>query len=314
MILVVSHPADDHAVAVLAALERSGHAAVLFDTGSFPIRAHLTQRFSDSGRSFEFSTEGRTLDLTDCRVGWWRRPQSFTMQPELAGDAVSFTYSECHEAVAGLWPSLDIRWVNPPALDELAHHKPYQLAVAQEVGLPIPRTVITNSPDVAREFIAELAPQRTVFKTFLASPECWRETRVIRADELKLLDAVSLAPVIFQEYVAAAGDVRVTVVGDKMFAAEIRAAQGGYDIDYRMDIAGASFQPTDIDTETQKGIRGLMERLGLVYGAIDLRRTKTGDVFLEINPAGEWLFVEGRTGQPITLALAELLVELDRIR
>jgi glutathione synthase/RimK-type ligase-like ATP-grasp enzyme len=312
VILVVSHPADDHAAAVLAALESSGHPAVLLDTGSFPINAFLTERFSDSGRSYEFSTHGQIIDFTTCRAGWWRRPQPFTLQSELASEVVSFTYSECHEAVAGLWSALNLKWVNPPALDEVAHHKPYQLAIATEVGLPIPRTVITNNPDVARRFIDELAPERTVYKTFLASEECWRETRVVRPHELELLDRVSLAPVIFQEYVSAVADVRVTVVGDRMFAAEIRAAPGGYDIDYRMDINGADFQPTELAIETQGGIRRLMERLGLVYGAIDFRRTERGDVFLEINPAGEWLFVEERTAQPITRALAELLADLDR--
>lgn len=80
-----------------------------------------------------------------------------------------------------------------------------------------------------------------------------------------------------------------------------------------MDLDGARFQPTTLPASTQKGIRAVMKRLGLVYGAIDLRRTPDHqDVFLEINPAGEWRFVEDRTGQPITEAMAELLVELDR--
>ena len=49
--------------------------------------------------------------------------------------------------------------------------------------------------------------------------------------------------------------------------------------------------------------------LELVYSAADLHRTPEGDyVFLEVNPAGEWRFVEERTGQPITRAVAELLV------
>jgi glutathione synthase/RimK-type ligase-like ATP-grasp enzyme len=312
VILIVSHQADDHAAGVLAALERSRHPAVLLDTARFPVNAALTERFSNGSISYEFSINGRTIDLGACRAGWWRRPQSFTLQPKLAPEVVSFTYSECFEAVAGLWAALKVKWVNPPALDEVAHHKPYQLAVATDVGLPIPRTVITNSPEAARQFIAELAPERTIYKTFLASEQCWRETRVVRPDELKLLDRVSLAPVIFQEYVAAAADIRVTVVGDRMFPVEIRAAQGGYDIDYRMDIGGASFQPTLLAPETQKGIRRLMRRLGLIYGAIDLRRTAKGDVFLEINPAGEWRFVEERTGQPITQAMADLLADLDR--
>jgi glutathione synthase/RimK-type ligase-like ATP-grasp enzyme len=52
----------------------------------------------------------------------------------------------------------------------------------------------------------------------------------------------------------------------------------------------------------------LMTRLGLVYGAIDLRLTPEGRyVFLEINPAGQFLYVEYATGQPIAAALARTL-------
>ena len=311
MILVISHAGDDHAVAVLAALKRRGHPAVLLDTARFPADASVTERFSVAGRSFQFSLNGDSFDLTACRAGWWRRPQPFTMDPRLAPAVVSFSYTECHEALSGLWSALDIKWVNPPSLDEVAHHKPYQLAVATNVGLRIPRTVITNNPVMARGFIRELAPEPVIYKTFLANEQCWRETRIIRADELELLDTVSLAPVIFQEYIPAVADVRVTVIGDRMFAAEIKAAEGGYDVDYRMDLAGARFEPTTLAAETETGIRQLMKKLGLVYGAIDLRRTATGDIFLEINPAGEWRFVEERTGQPITQAMAELLAYLD---
>lgn len=313
MILIVSYPTDDHTVGVLSALNRLGHPAVLIDTARFPSDASLSQRFDGDQRSYEWSTDGRSIDLTACRAGWWRRPQAFTLQPGISLDVMSFTYSECHEAVAGLWAALDLNWVNPPELDEVAHHKPYQLAAAAEVGLTVPRTIVTNDPNVARKFIAALGPERTVYKTFLASEQCWRETRVVRPVELELLDSVRLAPVIFQEYVPAIADVRVTVVGERMFAAVIIPAPGGYDLDYRMDMDGASFEPAELPVETQQGIHALMKRLGLVFGAVDLRRTPDDRyVFLEVNPAGEWRFVEERTGQPITHAVAELLTGLDQ--
>ena len=312
MIVVVSHPADDHATGVLGALDRAGHPAVLVDTARFPSQASLTQRFGDGPPRWELTVDGSQIDLADCRVAWWRRPQGFTLHPEIAADVASWTYTECHEAMAGMWAALDATWVNPPALDEAAHHKPYQLAVATEVGLPIPRTVITNDPSVARDFAEGVGIERTVYKTFLASEQHWRETRILRPEEVGLLDRVALAPVIFQEYVPAEADVRVTVVGDRMFATAIRPAPGGYDVDYRMDLVGATFTATDLPPDTERGLRALMDRLGLVYGAIDLRRTEGGDVFLEVNPAGEWRFIEDRTAQPITDAMADLLVSLDR--
>jgi glutathione synthase/RimK-type ligase-like ATP-grasp enzyme len=202
--------------------------------------------------------------------------------------------------------------VNPPASDEIAHHKPLQLARAQEVGLPVPRTLITNDPDDARRFVDEVGPGRTVYKTFVATEENWRETRIIRSEEVALLDSVRLAPVIFQEYVAAVADLRVTVVGDRLWPTQIVAGGSSYAVDYRMDMGAAEFSPTHLPDDVAEKLMLLMKRLDLVYGAIDLRRTPEGEhVFLEVNPAGEWLFVEERTGQPLTAAMADLLAALD---
>jgi glutathione synthase/RimK-type ligase-like ATP-grasp enzyme len=312
VILVVSHAADDHAVGVLAVLARRGHDAVLVDTAQFPAGASLVERFGAGAPAYELAFNGQRIDLCGCRAAWWRRPQPYTLHDGIAPGVASFTYTECNEAVAGLWAALDLTWVNRPELDEVAHHKPYQLAVAAEVGLRIPRTLITNDPGEARRFVDELGLGRVIYKTFLATEEHWRETRLVREEELAVLDRVRLAPVIFQELVPGA-DIRVTAVGERLFATAITAAPGGYDLDYRMDLPGATFQPTELSAEISEGLRALMRRLGLLYGAIDLRRTADGEyVFLEINPAGEWMFVEQRSGQPITEAVADFLIDLDR--
>jgi glutathione synthase/RimK-type ligase-like ATP-grasp enzyme len=56
----------------------------------------------------------------------------------------------------------------------------------------------------------------------------------------------------------------------------------------------------------------LMKRLGLVYGAIDMRKNVRGEyIFLEINTAGQWLFMEEPTGMPISETLADKLIEMD---
>ena len=61
------------------------------------------------------------------------------------------------------------------------------------------------------------------------------------ARDLEVLDTVRFAPVIFQSFMPAEGDLRVTIVGDVMFTTEVRSAPGGYAIDYRMDLSGASY-------------------------------------------------------------------------
>jgi glutathione synthase/RimK-type ligase-like ATP-grasp enzyme len=172
--------------------------------------------------------------------------------------------------------------------------------------------LITSDPDNARAFVRAQGVGKTVFKTFSATHAVWRETRLVRADEFDVLDAVRFAPVIFQEYIAAEADLRITHVGGKFFPAAIYAQDTDYPIDFRMSLGQARTEPCEVPDQVAERLRTLMDRLGLVYGAIDMRRTPDGDyVFLEVNTAGEFLFVEERTGQPITQAIADWLAVVD---
>lgn len=179
--------------------------------------------------------------------------------------------------------------------------------MAQEVGLTIPRTLITNEPAAARAFVAA-EPGGTIYKAFSATEQEWRETRLLRPEEMAGLDNVAYAPVIFQEYVPAGVDLRITVIGDAIFPAAIHSQETSYPIDFRMDMSQARIEPATLPAETEASLLMLMARLGIVYGAIDMRRTPDGhDVFLEVNPAGQWLFIEQRTHHPITATLARHL-------
>lgn len=267
------------------------------------------------GRSLLLCLPDQTeLSLADCKVIWWRRPQPFTLHPEIQRTSHrTFTYNECYEAFSGLWQAHDAFWVNPPPRDEAAARKAYQLRIAQEVGLNIPTTLITNDPDRARDFIAAQGYEKTVYKAFSATEQEWRETRLLKRNELALIDSVRYAPVIFQEYIPAEFDLRVTVVGEEIFVAAIHSQETSYKVDYRMAMADARFEAFRLPPEVEQGVHALMVKLGLVYGAIDMRLTPDGRyVFLEINPSGQWLFIEERTDQAITASFAQLLAAHDR--
>jgi glutathione synthase/RimK-type ligase-like ATP-grasp enzyme len=113
--------------------------------------------------------------------------------------------------------------------------------------------------------------------------------------------------VIFQRHVAAVADLRVTIIGDEIFAAAVDLSDLSYDVDVRLNL-NARLVAHDLPEDVAAMLRTLMQHLGLLYGAIDLRLTEDGRyVFLEINPAGQFLYVEQQTGQPITAALAARL-------
>jgi glutathione synthase/RimK-type ligase-like ATP-grasp enzyme len=121
-----------------------------------------------------------------------------------------------------------------------------------------------------------------------------------------------LAPAILQAYVPGV-DIRVTVVAGRIFATAIDARQTGSPEDFRPVYAQANVSACRLPVEIEAGVRALVDSLGLSYAAIDLRRTDDGrHLFLEVNPAGQWLFLEDRTGQPITRAVADGLVEAAR--
>ena len=123
------------------------------------------------------------------------------------------------------------------------------------------------------------------------------------------------APVIFQEFVPAEADLRVTVMGSHCVAAAIRTAPSSYRYDYRMDLERSTVELFALPGKIEARLLALMRRLGLVYGAIDLRLTLDGRfVFLEINPSGQWLFIEERIGRSMTETFARLLVDGDRGR
>lgn len=308
-ILIVSTLQDVHARAVMTALAAAGAQLELLDLAEFPQRLALSMAFDPGGRRFALRRRNgdRELDLAEVTAVWWRRPQPFGLSPALADPAARrFAVSEAMTAFQGLYQSLDALWINDPTRDSVASHKPYQLTLAQDIGLEIPPTLMTNDEDAARAFWRAHAGE-VIHKQFLALPDTWRETRRLRDGDERIAPAVAHAPVIFQRHVPASADLRVIVVGEHLFAAATDVSRSAYPQDVRMNL-DARYEEHVLPDHVARQLRALMERLGLVYGAIDLRLTPDGRyVFLEINPAGQFLYIEYATGQPITAALAKAL-------
>ncbi len=310
-ILIISHTHDIHGTQVLSRLEQRGADVLFLDTSRIPREVNVTlEHFADRDWKGTLAVDGRALQLDAIRSVWWRRPQPFTLHSEIDGaDDRHFALSETHAAMSGAWSLLNARWMNDPDRDDRASRKAWQLRVAREAGLTVPRTCITNVPDTAREFVA-VCSTNVIYKAFSATEKTWRETRVLKESEIGLLENVRFAPVIFQENIPGRADLRITVVGDAIFPAEIVVPQHAYKHDFRMSMESAAIVKHELPDGVATSIKALMKSLGLVYGAIDMRQTPGGDyVFLEINPAGQWLFIEHRTGQPISETIADQLAE-----
>jgi glutathione synthase/RimK-type ligase-like ATP-grasp enzyme len=314
VILVVSFPDDPHAAAVGQALDRLGEPWGRIDLADFPDRASLAFSYGPK-RVPDFRLRprrGPELRLGEVRAAWWRRPRPFSPHGVVSPEHRRFAEREWRDATLGLWRALRIPWVNDPVAADVAALKTWQLALAQDVGLPIPRTIVTSDPRRARAFVGGGRPR--IYKTLHSERGLWRPTRRVGPGERRLLGAVRHAPVIFQELIPGV-DVRVTVVGRRLFPVEIDARRSGSPDDFRMDFAGSKVRACRLPADLERRMLGMTRRLGLSYAAFDLRRRRNGGhVFLEVNPGGQWLGVEEISGLPITDALARLLATAARRR
>ena len=293
----------------MAALTAQGARTELLDLSEFPTCLALSMTFEGGGRRFALRRrDGEMLDFEAVHAVWRRRPQPFQMAAGMDPAHERFALSEAATAFQGLYQALHVHWVNDPVRDAVAGHKTYQLALAQEIGLEIPPTLMTNDVEEARAFWRRHEGE-VIYKQFLALPDTWRETRRLTPEDETQAASIAHTPVIFQRHVPAVADLRVTAVGGEFYAAATDVRDADYPLDVRMNV-DPKYVTHELPPEITGKLGTLMERLSLVYGAIDLRLTPEGRyVFLEINPAGQFLYIENATGQPIAAALALTLLK-----
>ncbi|MHA7772987.1 MvdC/MvdD family ATP grasp protein [Roseibium sp. M-1] len=306
MILIISFAGNEHVNKVTQHLRSEFD---ILDLASIPMETRINARAGASQDRLYFETaSGRRIDLDRVGAVWCRRIRPFRIDPVIADETSRmFAQSETTEAVQGFWYAMPCYWMNPPTADETALRKVTQHRVARRLGLRIPETLVTNDPQQARLFVEEHSATGVVRKAFRNVAQAPRETLKVGALEMAQLDAVRFAPVIFQEYIPLALDLRVTIVDGEVFATSFRS-ETRYEVDYRPGVGTAEVRAYDLPDDVSDKLLKLMDWFGLRYGAIDLRVTPGGEhVFFEVNPAGEYLFASERTGQPVPQAIAAAL-------
>jgi glutathione synthase/RimK-type ligase-like ATP-grasp enzyme len=137
-------------------------------------------------------------------------------------------------------------------------------------------------------------------------------TSEVRQEDLEEAEMLRHCPMVFQERISKARELRIACVGENFFVGAIDASTSSRGrIDWRLSGPGeCSWQADDIPDDVSLRLKALMRSFGLVYGAIDMIGTSDGEyVFLEVNPGGEWGMLERDLGLPISEALADALIK-----
>lgn len=271
--------------------------------------ADFTFALTESSARRGLSVGTRTLDLDKVTAVWYRRAIQPGVIADLSPGERVFVAGELRHLATGLVLNPDVIWVNPIDRVSVAEHKLYQLQIARQLGFRVPRTIVSRDPIELRKFAEEnQGPTicKPIFHGMFVDETSFYSvyTRRVTPESIDA-DSVTPCPVLLQEEIPRCADVRATFIGSKCFVADIKGDSSL--VDWRDPNLTVSYSESSLSADVQTMCKAMLEKLGLKYGAFDFVRTPNGDlVFLEINPTGEWAWLEDRLGFPMRDAFIQL--------
>ena len=245
----------------------------------------------------------QTINLADVTAMYVRAYESVRL-PEIAEagrENAAWRHAEQVDDILASWSELTPALVvNRFSASASNGSKPYQLQQIRTLGWSTPETLITTDPDELRAFWNRHG--NVIYKSISAV-----RSRVSRLtpDHASRFDDLAYCPTQFQQHIEGV-DYRVHVVGEKVFACEVRC---GAD-DYRYSSDAPDIRAYLLPEEIEERCKVTAAAMNLSIAGIDLRRASNGEWFcFEVNPSPAFSYYERITGQPIAEALARLLVD-----
>ncbi|MCB9466489.1 MAG: MvdC family ATP-grasp ribosomal peptide maturase [Candidatus Eisenbacteria bacterium] len=343
-VLLVTHSRDVFTVdRVQQALVDRGIEAVRLDTDRFPLGQELSLVIEGDSSRKDPRHEELSWDAVWLRKVW--PPDLSDVDPEYAAavrQEVQAFWRVFWDGVTAAGPR-PTRWINNPVATFAAENKGRQLREARDIGLAVPDTVITNRMSDVRQLLGRhpggiVSKMLTPLSVSLEGDGPFAYTQIVEREDLEDADSLRACPMVFQERIEAEVELRVVVIESEVYVGGIRTpGQSGSAediaesrakpddtraatsarssrsateaaVDWRRGGTGAAWENASLSEETKDKVVALVQRLGLVYAALDLIRTPSGeDVFLEANPSGEWGMLERDLGLPIAESLARAL-------
>lgn len=300
-VLIVSSTNDLHALAVQRELMWAGCS----------VHFLACDQLRENQLSFDFSREpsirldSQPVDVNGISTIWWRRPSLNQRVPESAlnDEQIDFINRNCASTLRSfLIASFSGKWVSSPEATDRAGDKLHQLRVARELGFRVPDTLLSNDPQTVREF-HQRHHGNIIIKAARNSGRVFLATRRADLDQLSD-DQISAVPSIYQELISGTQHLRVNCFGHEVHAALIETDE----LDWRPNI-NVPIRPFLVDADLEERIVALLDALGLRMGVMDLKISDRGDlIWFEVNPQGQFLFLEPLTGQNLLASFANFLL------
>ncbi len=310
--LVIGQFPDPHIDAVCDQLNRLGSDTLVFDP--FKRGHEIELSIGNDGPGGSIRGNGTSWPLESVAAVWWRwKPFSAAEWSgafaKVAEEFASREWRAVLRSIPAFMPNA--RCVNPIAAHVQVAQKPWQMALASQLGFRLPGTQFTNRPQAVLKQFSSYG--RVVYKTissFLVPPNDFIFTNEIAERDVRgSFSSIRRAPGTFQQLVEKDHELRVTVVGNHVFPVRIDSqASAETSLDWRRDQFRGMYESVRLDRILEQKLLDFQSRAGLLFGAYDLIVPKDGEpFFLECNPGGQWLWLELELGIPISAAIAQLL-------
>jgi glutathione synthase/RimK-type ligase-like ATP-grasp enzyme len=272
----------------------------------------------------EYNNKSYSID--ELGAFWNRRNFTTETTKKDSSSINSYIASQCSMHVNGLFRYISniIPTMNKPLANANATSKFYQNTVALKNELKVPPSFFGGSPDLAFDFINSIDQNDTISIKPIESTHLKMDdgntyahyNSIFEKRPRNQLDSLSDCPVILQKFIEKKMEFRVTVVGQEIFTASIDTSKASREakVDWRhYDWANTPYRTCTLPKIICDKILGLMNDLNLVFGAIDLILDQEDQFhFLEVNPQGQWLWVEDLTELKISECISDWLFQHSR--
>jgi glutathione synthase/RimK-type ligase-like ATP-grasp enzyme len=313
-VLIITNDHDEHADAVVEELTGREVPVFRFHPADFPHACSVSLEIEDGRVRGELRSHGDRVSFDQICGAWYRRSGNlYETRLSMTSERLdNYVKTQAQATVSALCSTLDTLWVSHPLTLRRGEVKALQLVAASRAGLKIPHTLISNDPERAAPFVAALGDVDCAIKPLLAVGVTddrggFRMPLTAMLPRGHSLESVALAPTILQPYVDKAFELRCVVIGEEIFAAKMDTQA---DEKSRVDSRGGDpdHEIFELPDEVKSSLRRLMDFFGLNFASLDMIVTPDGEfVFLELNPNGQWLWLELALGLPLVAAMADLL-------
>jgi glutathione synthase/RimK-type ligase-like ATP-grasp enzyme len=304
MILIITHKQDYTADFVINKLNQQNIQYYRYNCEDC-LTEPLTLKFGDIS-SLSFLSNKKITSV------WYRR---FKLPEVFGKDQMERTYlleeleMHLHNLIA-IIPAE--KWLSYPSNIRNAENKYLQMEIAVRIGFRLPKTLISNDKKQVKEFL--MSNEQTIIKPVnkgRVNNNQYKSklifTSLIPENIPKQLDNFQILPGILQEYISKDYEIRITVVGNKLFSAKVDSQTDNETaIDWRKK--KLKFERCEIPKDLEEKCFKMLKELNISFGAFDFIKSTDGEYyFLEVNPNGQWVWIENDTSLPISDAIINYL-------